>query len=228
MVQIIQGHARKPSIGQRLSSGFNKFAELMGEQEKIRTQQENTRKENAVLKQLTGLDFEGIQDPATREKAFSLAMQAQNQKALQEQKLEGKRDLQREKQDQIAALLGGNKGQNNPQNAFAEQIMGQGSQVGQQEYQNQMGNQQGGGLDVAGMSPEDILKATMIDPNIGKALQHSQDLEFRKGSEEGKAKSKKEARYFAINEPELKQIAETERKLNLENARYSRLGELFQ
>ncbi len=42
-----------------------------------------------------------------------------------------------------------------------------------------------------------------------------------------KARSKKEQAYFNMNEPKLEKIADTERKLDIENARYGRLGELF-
>lgn len=56
--------------------------------------------------------------------------------------------------------------------------------------------------------------------NIAKA-------EIDKRHEKDKTRSAKEMKYFEMNEPKIEKIAETERKLNIEGARYGRLEELF-
>jgi hypothetical protein len=51
--------------------------------------------------------------------------------------------------------------------------------------------------------------------------------ELERQEKENKQRTDKEKQYFKFNEPKLAQLADTERKLELESARYDRLGELF-
>lgn len=51
--------------------------------------------------------------------------------------------------------------------------------------------------------------------------------EIDRRQSEAQARTKKEGKYFEFNEPELKKIADTERKLDIEDARYGRMEELF-
>jgi len=82
-------------------------------------------------------------------------------------------------------------------------------------------------FDPAQLSDQDILAATIIDPNIGRMLESQKEAVAKEKTEERKSKEKKEGKYFAFNEPKLAEIADSERKLSIENARYNRLGELF-
>jgi hypothetical protein len=52
-------------------------------------------------------------------------------------------------------------------------------------------------------------------------------LRDRGGSEERKGKTEKEKEYFKMNEPKLMEISDNQRKLEMEEARYDRLSNLF-
>lgn len=84
--QIIPAREREPSFSEKLSQGVGR-----GLQEGSRLYGEH--KENKLLKELTGLDFEGIQDPELRSKAFQYAMQNQGKASQNSKKLEGNKAI---------------------------------------------------------------------------------------------------------------------------------------
>ena len=105
------------------------------------------------------------------------------------------------------------------------------SQLGIGGKQNQDLNLEGEnkklGFDPLNISDQEILQANALDPNLGKTLESLRDTAFQKHRDEQKANTAKQGKYFDFNEPKLAAVADSERKLNIENARYARLGELF-
>ncbi len=83
MVQIIKEHLkeRRPSFMDRIGNAAGKAAEIIPEhfmqQEQRKAQEMKMQQENSMIKQLTGMDLSGVQDPKMRQKAFELAMQSQ-------------------------------------------------------------------------------------------------------------------------------------------------------
>lgn len=116
---------------------------------------------------------------------------------------------------------------------FSELLSGQEKNIGQDlasagKGQNGEINQKNNaGFNPLGILDEDIVQATMLDPVMGNALRHAKDAAEKKVVEESRAKTKKEGQFFKFNEPKLAEIANTERRIDVDNARFDRLGELF-
>lgn len=78
---MIQEHAKRPSFMQRIGNAANKAAEVIPQhfmqQEQQKAQQMKMQQENEMIKQLTGMDVAGIQDPKVRQRVVELALQGQ-------------------------------------------------------------------------------------------------------------------------------------------------------
>jgi hypothetical protein len=109
VIQIIS-ERRRPSFSEQLGKGLGDaasafsrgYVEQAMKKENRRLQEEQFRQENDALKNLTGLDFEGIQDPNLRKQAMSMALQGlEKEKGFSRQQ-----DLMREKYGLESSLQG--------------------------------------------------------------------------------------------------------------------------
>lgn len=136
-MQVLEpGRQKEPSFSQRVSAGIGQglnFGQQIMQQKQA---QEQIQKENEAYYKMFGEDISGIQDPKTRQDIFSNAMQAKNQRALQELKGEQQNkkkplnSLQESQQKLAEAKIGQVESQNNLFNQF----------VGKQSPQNQIGS----------------------------------------------------------------------------------------
>lgn len=105
---------------------------------------------------------------------------------------------------------------------------------GQPQQQDQSGmdsgqpqeNKQGG---IESFPEEDLHQMASFKGQPGKqgVIGNMADAEIHRRKELEKGKTAKEMKYFEMNEPKLATISDQERKLDIENARYERMGELF-
>lgn len=171
MVQIIQEN-KKPSLGQKFSnavgSGLQGVNQILAQ-----------RQANAAAKQLFGSDLSGF-DPETT-------------KALLVEKLkqQGKDQRLGQTQEYVNGLFGSNSQM--PQNNFGDQLRM--DQSGSNEYgknpnfdQEQSPNEYElpKNFDISKISDEDIARASILDPNLGRALNHAKDVKLREDREERK------------------------------------------
>lgn len=158
-VQVID---RPRTTGEKLAGAFSNVGEGLGQAVGAHYQAQEAKsrlaQENEQLKKLTGMDFSGINDPKMRQDALAQILQGQ-----QKEKLMGS------KQEFLSKLFGGNE----PSNEMGEKLQSPGSAKG---------------FDVSNISDEDIVRASSIDPNVGRAMQHAKDVALREKSEERKEK----------------------------------------
>ncbi len=88
MVQIIKEN-RKPSFGEKLNVGVGRGLDYASQLMQQQQAQDQTQQENKVFQDLTGMDISGIQDPKTRQEAFSYAFQGMNEKQKKALELQG-------------------------------------------------------------------------------------------------------------------------------------------
>ncbi len=76
MIQIIEENKKqkRPSFMQRLGNVAGKASEMIPE---FFMQKEKMKKENEMLKKLTGMDLSDVRDPKMRQKALEISMQGQ-------------------------------------------------------------------------------------------------------------------------------------------------------
>lgn len=198
MVQVINAPERRPSFLQSiLGSAVEELFPAMQKQREMQRMKEQMSKENQALQKM-GIDLSGIQSPELRKTALAELL-----------KQKGKENLFGKKEEFLNQLFSGNQNQSQPD-------------LGQMQDRSFSEK-----LDASKISDEDILRATSVDPNIGRALQQAKDVALREKSEEEKKRTSKQKEFFKINEPKLMQLGEQEQKLKIENARYERLQNLF-
>lgn len=211
MVQIIEEN-KKPTFGEKfnqgLGAGLRMGNELYQQYQQKQAQEQQYEQENEAAARM-GIDLRGIRDPKVREKAFELMGQRQNQQSLELLKQQGKQNILGKKQDFLSQLFGGNAQQTQPDQMQPEETMPQ------QRF------------DPAQIPDEAIAQAAAIDPAMARELRAAKDTALRERREETKEKTGKEKQYFKLNEPKLIQLAETQNKLQQEEARYERLENLF-
>jgi hypothetical protein len=96
-----------------------------------------------------------------------------------------------------------------------------GMQQGQEDMDQTQGSTQSRSqTNSSQISDEQIAKYALVNPQVARILQSQKEVAQRD-------KTNKEERYYKTNEPKLMELADQERKLGIENARYTRLGELF-
>lgn len=79
-------------------------------------------------------------------------------------------------------------------------------------------------------APEEILRQVAAfkgQPGEAGIIGNMAEAELNKRSEERKGKTEKEKEYFKMNEPKLIELSDNQRKLEMEQARYDRLNNLF-
>lgn len=168
MVQVLPAVGKVPGRGQQ-------FSEMIGQGLQAYAQQEQQQKKAAQLQKLTGMDLSGL-PPEMQASAFQEVM-----------KTKGKEGLLQQKQSMFEKLFGGGnqganqnmggqlRGEQNPQEM-------QGQQIGQQGQQQE--------FDAANIPDEAIAQATILDPNLGRSLQHAKDVALREQREGQKAERK--------------------------------------
>jgi hypothetical protein len=164
MVEIIQEYSNKrPSFLEGLMDLGMTATGAMGQrymqQEQQKAQQMKMQKENDRIKELTGMDLSGIQDPKIREKAVELAMQNQ-----------GQQDLFSQKKDMLSGIF------RNNQNGSKEFPQGTPENITEQENQ----------FNPANISDADIAQVASLDPNLGRELRYAKDAAIRNKQQERK------------------------------------------
>lgn len=169
MVQILSAPQRKPTFGERLSTGVGRGldigSQIMG-QEAQKKQLENTRKQ---LSSLTGHDLTDF-TPEMLQEVGKLYFQRENQLDLEKLKQGGKQSIQQEKQNFLSQLFGG-------KNELEE-----GKEFSNQNQNNplrQNTNQGMENFDPSKISDEDIARATSIDRDLGRELRYAKDSAFQ-------------------------------------------------
>lgn len=180
--------------------------------------------ENEALK-AKGIDLSGISDPKMRQQALVQALQGAKAKELELMKQEAKNQRIRENQSFLSQIFGNKKSL--PQNQ-ANQIT-----ESPEEFENRESQ-----FDASEITPEQIAHITAQDPTLGRMIQSEKDLATREKREEIRSKERleaegrqartnKEKAFFKFNEPKLSEIAGIERKIQIDNARFTKLGDLF-
>lgn len=174
MVQIIEGNRKLTSsekFGEAFSGGVNALSKFMD----LKRQKENEAKRNETLQKLTGMDLSAL-PPEMQAAAFQEVMKTQ-----------GKEKLLGQKQEMFQNLFsGGNQGA--PQNMGGQLRGDQSEQQMQEMGMPQQGQQQG--FNPINIPDEAIAQATMMDPNLGRSLQHAKDVALREKREGEKAQRK--------------------------------------
>lgn len=235
MVQVLPpartfGSELGRSLGGNIARGFSEGKEN-------KRQMASLEKENESLKK-QGIDLSGIIDPKMRQLYVSSALQGANAQELEMIKQAGKRERSEEAQKFVSGIYG----EGPKQGLVGAQLASEGKRenLPAEELTNEMNQEI-----VAEKRPErrkfadvDIAKAMAMDPNVGKAMQSQNDITIREEREDRKAeekleaeerknRTKKEQQFFKFNEPKLAEVAGIERKINVDNARFSRLEDLF-
>lgn len=152
------GNALGGGLQQGISEGFK--------------EKSNSKRENQIvesLKSATGIDTSGW-DPELRKEFVSKLLQGQNkqselsqslknQKELETHKLQGKQQLQNEKQSYLDRLFGSESQKSQP-------------------FSNESDNESSS-FNPRNVSDEDILRASAIDPVLGKELRAAKDTALR-------------------------------------------------
>lgn len=209
------------ALGRTLgSTAGDTFANII-QSRRQRSQQEQ---ENREIQQRLGVDLTGVTDPDQR-------------KAIMVEALKGRRPLNplqeaqknlaeaRTKQAQGQTELFQNLFGGTPQN-IGQQLARAGSP---RESFDKQPQQQPDIRNPQTWSDDQLRKVSSFAGQPGEmgivGNMAKQELDARR--EEKKVRTAKEKEFFKFNEPKLAEVAETERNLDLENARYNRLGELF-
>lgn len=242
MVQILEpgysfGAAMGSSLGRGLSEGYS-------EGKRSRSTAEAMRRENEVLRK-QGIDLEGISDPELRKVYISQALQGANAQQLQALKDLSRNERIEKSQEMIRSLYGGRR---NEPSVTAKELASAGLPPEQRMQQRQQPERFEDeeidvlreDLDQNRFSEEDIaMVAASGDENLARLMQ-AQNQEATKREiaekrereerrrEEDRQRTAKEKQFFKYNEPKLMEVAGMERKIDLDNARFSKLEELFQ
>lgn len=161
MVQILQPQSRqKPSFLQSIVGGLSQGAsQAIPEYFQKQAQMKQMQQENEAAKQM-GIDLSGISDPKMRQAIVAESL-----------KMQGKQQLQGQKQGFLEQVFGGGRQQQN-QMEMQEQLEPQSNQMQQQ------------GFDPSNISDKDIAIASSMDPNLGRSLMHMKDVALRERREE--------------------------------------------
>lgn len=165
-----QAAPKGPSTAKKFSNAVGAGLETGGQMMQEYQKKQQMQQENEAAKNL-GFDLTGITDPKMRQQAFAIAMQGGNQQQLELLKQYGKQQQLGQKQDFLSQLFGGGKENQ------------QGSQETEEQSQ-EVGMPQG--FDPSKISDADIVRATAVDPNLGRVLQQQKDVAIREQREEKK------------------------------------------
>lgn len=175
MVQILPA---AKSFGGEFAKAFGGgagkgFSESHDEARKKKLSDASEKKEVETVKNLIGEDTSGMSSEFR--KAY----------VIQKLKGQGKEDLFNKKQDWFNNKFGTNQGKP----TTGDQLRA-GENPDMIEGNAGNGVQEPNGFDTGDISDQDILEATIMDSNIGKALGHSKDVSLREKREKAKADAK--------------------------------------
>jgi hypothetical protein len=182
MIQTIPlvrgGRSFSQKLNEGLGRGLEMGSQLMQAHQAQKQQQQQMQQENAALKQLTGQDFSGISDPKLRQQAVGELLKQQ-----------GKQQALGQKQN------------------YLEKLFGDQSQNTQQEPSNskELSSQ---GFDPSKISDEDIVKATAMDPTLGRELRAAKDSSLKERRHKEDVQIRKDERRAAETIPMKQRIAE--------------------
>jgi hypothetical protein len=197
---------REPSFGEKFGQAFANMGRTAATAIPEFMQQVESKKQQAAemadINKLLGLPGGSIRNPDILKEMVKQKMKAQSL------------------QDQYSMIFG----KKAPGTSPAPQQPGMSptsSQMGMGEESAQ-GEEDRGLLSMGAenISDQDILAASLVNPTLAKLMQDQKDAAVR-------PKSEKEKEYFKINEPKLMEVADSERKTQMEGARLDRLSELF-
>lgn len=215
MIQIIPEN-RKPTTGERFAQAFSGLASgasqfLQSQREKQQTQQRQEQAIQAI--QELGLDPSILQLPKEAQTAyFKQAFAPEKQMTPLQQ------SQQRLAEERLKALQG-------QQELFGRLLSGK-QQVPSQEQAGMAPE----GQDMLSQMPEDNLRqlsAFAGQPGEAGIFGNIAKSELDRRKDETKEKTSKEKQFFKMNEPKLMEISDTQNKLQMEEARYDRLSNLF-
>lgn len=187
MVQVIgPGTPKGPSVGQRLSTGLGQALES-GQRLYEKSQRDKAMKQ-AGFGDLLGLD------PDLQKLAVSERLKQQ-----------GKQQLLSQKQDFLNQVLGG-QGQSQGQ--------GMGDMLAQGDEMQPEGQRMPQGFDPTQIPDEVIARASAMDPNLGRSLQHAKDVALREKSSKQKRSFEREK----FSEEQRKSSPEYRREQQLESS----------
>ncbi len=219
MVEILESN-RKPTFGQKLNAGVGRGLqvgnELMGQYQ----QKQMMQQENEAAKKL-GINLEGIHDPKMRQEALSIALQGQYTKPLTSLQ-QSQKSLADER---LKALQGKEK-------LFSKLFQGNPDQVKNNQNSNpkeQNSPQNEEQFDLSQLPQDNLSKLAAFAGQPGEEgiIGNMAQAELDKQNKEKEGRTAKEKEYFKINEPKVMELAENNRKLKQEGARYDRLEQLF-
>lgn len=243
---IVPRADRGPSRGEKIGDALRGTMEILAKHQAEAKNKALLEKENQSLK-AQGIDLYGITDPKIRQQYVAESLKGRSAKDLEALKKKGRQEfvegLYGRSESQGSQLASGQPSQEMAQPA------GLSSGGAEQNVQDQTMPQQNEQIQgQEGQRPQkpqkrlfedkDIARAMIEDPNIGRAMQTQNDINIRERREEIKAeekaeadqrkdRNKKEMAFFKYNEPKLSEIAGTQRKINVDNARFNRLDNLF-
>lgn len=199
MVQILPPKQRNPSFLEQLGSGMGAAlpSAVQGYVDKINQQKQMQQQAQQMLAENEQLKKMGIDLSGIQDPKMR---QAAFSEAVKGQE---KRKLFEEKKKVFSDLLSGNQ---RPPSGMKDQDSG---------------------IEPSQFTPEQILEGTLLEAPLGRAMQSLQDVGLREKREEHKEQTDKEKEYFKLNEPKLIQMADNLNKLEMEQSRYDRLGQLF-
>jgi len=183
-------------------------------------------RENAEIKEATGIDLSGQTDPEMRKASF--IEQLRGQQRSQEKPLNPLQEAQTklaeakigqiQSQKDIFNRLTGNK--------TTKELSGSKETFPEQEIKD-LSKQEHDIL--SEMSEENLNQLAAFSGQLGEEgiIGNIAKNELDKRKEEQKNRTAKEKQYFKFNEPKLSEIAGKQRNLQLEGARLDRLDELF-
>lgn len=210
--------AKRPSFGAKISEGIGRgLQSAQSEYDKYKAL-EAQKSEDQFLSQVLGYDVSGVSSDLKKILV---------QETMKEQ---AKMNQLQQKQDFLSQIFGGgglSQGQRGLESGF------EGEEPGIPENQEQMG-----GYNPANITDAQIAAASVMDPVLGRELReakntalkerrHQESLERGEERYKQEKQTAKERSYFKMNEPKVMQLADNQRKLEVEKARYERLNELF-
>jgi hypothetical protein len=159
---------KNPSFGESFGAAIGKGAgEGLEEARKKQTLSEDLTRENADIEAATGIKMpKGLQNPELRKSYLSEQLKAKNKENLHDKKMKGIGDI----------LQRGMKKPQGVQLTESEQDAQENLSGQPQQQEEELNDDM---IDFSKFSDADIAELTMLDPNAGRAAQHSKDVALR-------------------------------------------------
>lgn len=190
MVQIIEEN-KKPSFLDQLGMGIQGLSNAAGEavpklligKQKLATQQQAAKQ----LQNITGMDVSQLSPEHQQE---ILKQHFMGKKALDVEgvRSKSKEDLFKRKQDFLGDILG--RGKQRSSDMSRQGKIAEGSSIPKHDVQEITGLLSDQGIDPTTISDEDIIEASVVDPQLGNTLRAIKDTNLRENREAEKEKRK--------------------------------------